>query len=205
MVWVVEHFQRMVSRLVKKLGLRPNDLVLDIGCNDGTLLKEFAAHDLQVVGVDPCKGTWELARKAGVTVFRTFWTLATGRSLNQLGLMPNIITTTACFYHVPDLHDFLAGVEAVCRDKGVLFMLDEVQTGLARTGEWFAFQHYGVSPDVVSMAKALGNGMPIGAIWAKSDVGAAFTSSLVRPGPPSSSPWVWKRAPIESTSSSTAW
>jgi acetylornithine/succinyldiaminopimelate/putrescine aminotransferase len=53
-------------------------------------------------------------------------------------------------------------------------MVDEVQTGLARTGEWFAFQHYGVSPDVVCLAKALGNGMPIGAIWAKTEVGAAF-------------------------------
>ena len=49
-----------------------------------------------------------------------------------------------------------------------------MQTGLARTGEWFAFQHYGVSPDVVCLAKALGNGMPIGAIWARSDIGAAF-------------------------------
>jgi acetylornithine/succinyldiaminopimelate/putrescine aminotransferase len=70
--------------------------------------------------------------------------------------------------------DYLQGVEELCRDRNLLFMVDEVQTGLARTGEWFAFQHYGVSPDVVCMAKALGNGMPIGAIWAKTEVGAAF-------------------------------
>ncbi|RZV47556.1 MAG: acetylornithine/succinylornithine family transaminase [Acidimicrobiia bacterium] len=70
--------------------------------------------------------------------------------------------------------DYLQGVEALCRERNILFMVDEVQTGLARTGEWFAFQHYGVSPDVVCLAKALGNGMPIGAIWAKTDVGAAF-------------------------------
>ncbi|MDH3607373.1 MAG: acetylornithine/succinylornithine family transaminase [Acidimicrobiia bacterium] len=70
--------------------------------------------------------------------------------------------------------DYFTGVEALCRDKGILFMVDEVQTGLGRTGEWFGFQHYGVSPDVVSMAKALGNGMPIGAMWARTDVGAAF-------------------------------
>lgn len=70
--------------------------------------------------------------------------------------------------------DYLQGVEALCRDRNILFMVDEVQTGLARTGEWFGFQHYGVSPDVVSMAKALGNGVPIGAIWAKTDVGSAF-------------------------------
>ncbi|NNC92257.1 MAG: acetylornithine/succinylornithine family transaminase [Acidimicrobiia bacterium] len=70
--------------------------------------------------------------------------------------------------------DYLRGVEALCRDHNILFMVDEVQTGLARTGDWFAFQHSGVSPDVVCLAKALGNGMPIGAIWAKTDVGAAF-------------------------------
>jgi acetylornithine/N-succinyldiaminopimelate aminotransferase len=49
-----------------------------------------------------------------------------------------------------------------------------VQTGLGRTGEWFGFQHYGIRPDVVTIAKALGNGVPIGACWARDDVAAAF-------------------------------
>jgi acetylornithine/N-succinyldiaminopimelate aminotransferase len=53
-------------------------------------------------------------------------------------------------------------------------MVDEVQTGLGRTGRWFAHQHYGVRPDVVTMAKALGNGVPIGACWARDEVAAAF-------------------------------
>ncbi len=53
-------------------------------------------------------------------------------------------------------------------------MVDEVQTGLARTGAWFGFQHYDVAPDVVCMAKALGNGVPIGATWAKAEVAGAF-------------------------------
>ncbi|MDH3425776.1 MAG: aminotransferase class III-fold pyridoxal phosphate-dependent enzyme, partial [Acidimicrobiia bacterium] len=70
--------------------------------------------------------------------------------------------------------DYLEGVERYCRKMNILFMVDEVQTGLARTGTWFGFQHYDVSPDVVCMAKALGNGMPIGATWAKSEVAAAF-------------------------------
>jgi acetylornithine/succinyldiaminopimelate/putrescine aminotransferase len=53
-------------------------------------------------------------------------------------------------------------------------MLDEVQTGLGRTGHWFAFQAQGLEPDVVTMAKALGNGMPVGACWARAEVAAAF-------------------------------
>jgi acetylornithine/succinyldiaminopimelate/putrescine aminotransferase len=53
-------------------------------------------------------------------------------------------------------------------------MLDEIQTGFGRTGEWFGFQHAGVVPDVVTMAKAMGNGFPVGATWAKRDVAAVF-------------------------------
>ena len=70
--------------------------------------------------------------------------------------------------------DYLHAVRRICDDRGLLLILDEVQTGLGRTGRWFAFQHYGVTPDVVTMAKALGNGVPIGACWARADVADAF-------------------------------
>ncbi|MCY4037824.1 MAG: acetylornithine/succinylornithine family transaminase, partial [bacterium] len=69
---------------------------------------------------------------------------------------------------------YFRAVRELCDDRGVLLMLDEVQTGLARTGRWFAHHHDGVEPDVVTMAKALGNGMPIGACWARTEVAAAF-------------------------------
>lgn len=70
--------------------------------------------------------------------------------------------------------DYLRGAESLCREAGILLMLDEVQTGLGRTGRWFAHQRHGISPDVVIIAKALGNGMPIGATWAREEVAAAF-------------------------------
>jgi predicted acetylornithine/succinylornithine family transaminase len=69
---------------------------------------------------------------------------------------------------------YLQGARRLCDERGALLMVDEVQTGLGRTGRWFAFQHVGVAPDVVTMAKALGNGVPIGACWARADVAAAF-------------------------------
>ena len=53
-------------------------------------------------------------------------------------------------------------------------MIDEVQTGFGRTGEWFGFQHAGITPDVVALAKGIANGMPVGAIWARDEVAAAF-------------------------------
>lgn len=70
--------------------------------------------------------------------------------------------------------DYLVGLRQLCTDRNILLMVDEVQTGLGRTGRWFGFQHLGVRPDVVTMAKALGNGMPVGACWARAEVAAAF-------------------------------
>jgi acetylornithine/N-succinyldiaminopimelate aminotransferase len=70
--------------------------------------------------------------------------------------------------------EYLQGVRRLCDERGILLIVDEVQTGLGRTGRWFGFQHAGVVPDVVTMAKALGNGVPIGACWAKADVADAF-------------------------------
>jgi acetylornithine/N-succinyldiaminopimelate aminotransferase len=72
---------------------------------------------------------------------------------------------------------YLAGLREVCDRHGWLLMLDEVQTGMCRTGRWFAFQHEGVTPDVMTLAKSLGNGVPIGACLAR---GAA--AGLIRPG-----------------------
>ncbi|MCU1486977.1 MAG: argD [Actinomycetia bacterium] len=74
----------------------------------------------------------------------------------------------------PATAEYFQGVRRICDERGLLFMVDEVQTGLGRTGEWFGFQHFGVQPDVVTMAKALGNGVPIGACWARDDVADAF-------------------------------
>jgi acetylornithine/N-succinyldiaminopimelate aminotransferase len=70
--------------------------------------------------------------------------------------------------------EYFGGVRRLCDERGVLLMVDEVQTGLGRTGRWFGFQHLGIEPDVVTMAKALGNGVPIGACWARADVAAVF-------------------------------
>jgi acetylornithine/N-succinyldiaminopimelate aminotransferase len=72
---------------------------------------------------------------------------------------------------------YFQAVRAICDDRNLLMIVDEVQSGLGRTGRWWGFEHYGIRPDVVTCAKALGNGMPIGACWAIDDVAAAF-----RPG-----------------------
>lgn len=110
---VVRHFRELAPRVINKVGLKPNDLVIDVGCNDGTLLKAFAANGMRVLGVDPSERPGQLARANGVTVFQQFWNHETGKSLRQLGVRPEVITATAVFYHVPDLHDFCAGLNEV--------------------------------------------------------------------------------------------
>jgi acetylornithine/succinyldiaminopimelate/putrescine aminotransferase len=75
---------------------------------------------------------------------------------------------------VPADAQYLRDVRALCDERGVLLVMDEVQTGFARTGEWFGFQHAGIAPDVVTMAKAMGNGFPVGALWAPREIAAVF-------------------------------
>lgn len=74
---------------------------------------------------------------------------------------------------VPDA-DYLKGVKALCRDREALLIFDEVQVGMGRTGRLFAHEHCGITPDIMTLAKALGNGLPIGAMLAIEELSNAF-------------------------------
>jgi acetylornithine aminotransferase len=78
--------------------------------------------------------------------------------------------------HVAD-KAYVEYAAALCRDRGWLFMLDEVQSGIGRTGTWFGYQHFDVKPDVVTLAKGLGSGVPIGAAMT-----AGLAAGLFKPG-----------------------
>ena len=75
----------------------------------------------------------------------------------------------------PATQEFLQGLRKLCDERGMLLLLDEVQTGWCRTGAIMSYMNYGIKPDIVSMAKAMGGGMPIGAVCATEEVAAAFT------------------------------
>ena len=70
---------------------------------------------------------------------------------------------------------YLQEVRRLCDDAGILLIFDEIQTGMGRTGKLFAYEHFNVTPDIMSLAKALGNGLPIGAMLAAETVAKAFT------------------------------
>lgn len=69
---------------------------------------------------------------------------------------------------------YLKGIRKICDERGIMMIADEIQTGMGRTGRLFAFEHEDVIPDMITLAKALGNGFPIGALLAKEKIAAAF-------------------------------
>ncbi|MBQ1278746.1 MAG: aspartate aminotransferase family protein, partial [Thermoguttaceae bacterium] len=74
----------------------------------------------------------------------------------------------------PATEEFIKGVREICDEKDILFIADEIQCGMGRTGKMFAYQGYGVTPDIVTTAKALGCGVPVGAFLAKEKAAKAM-------------------------------
>jgi acetylornithine/N-succinyldiaminopimelate aminotransferase len=124
------------------------------------------------------------------SVQKGFRPLLTGFSfgeLNDLGAFARLVDddTSAIFVETiqgdgginPCTSEFLVGLRRLCDERNLLLMLDEVQCGAGRTGTFFAFEHAGIRPDAIAMAKGLGGGFPIGAMW----VGERF-ADLFTPG-----------------------
>lgn len=116
---VVAHFKKLSRHIVEKFNLENSSLIVDIGCNDGTLLSHFSDLGMRVLGVDPGSITGDLCRQKKINVCQTFWTRTTARALTDLNLLPRILTATAVFYHIPDLHDFVDGLREVMDEESV--------------------------------------------------------------------------------------
>lgn len=117
---VVQHFDKLADKTLKRYRIPSDGLVLDIGANDGTLLSKFRDRGLRVLGIDPCQRSSELSRKAGLTVFEAFWNQQTAEAIKQLGICPDLITATAVFYHIEDLHSFVQGLDSL-RGENTVF------------------------------------------------------------------------------------
>jgi len=72
--------------------------------------------------------------------------------------------------YVPPPDDFLSGVERICQENCICFIVDEVQSGFGRSGKWFAFEHYGIKPDIMVMAKGMASGFPLSGIAARGEI-----------------------------------
>jgi len=116
---ILQHFEELSAKLVDRFRLAENGLVVDVGANDGSLLNAFKSRGVSVLGIDPCESTGKLAQDKGIDVLRKFWGFTAAEELESTGVKPNLITATAVFYHVSDLHDFLRGIRTLLCGNGV--------------------------------------------------------------------------------------
>lgn len=136
---VVSHFNKIVEDVLTRYEIPENSLVLDIGANDGTLLSIFRSEGMRVLGIDPGIRTGRLAKKNGITICETFWGRDTAQALDQLKLIPDLITATAVFYHVEDIHSFVEGLSLLMAER-TLFLVQCVY--LKDLVEKFQFDHF---------------------------------------------------------------
>jgi len=78
----------------------------------------------------------------------------------------------------PVSQEFIAAARELCDSTGALLLVDEIQSGMGRTGEWFAYQHYGIQPDITTLAKPIANGLPMGAMLCTEDAARAFSPGM---------------------------
>jgi len=105
-------------------------------------------------------------------------------SYNDLNAVEEAVTDKTCAVFIEVIQceggviigqdAYIQGLRELCDKYGILLIIDEVQTGMGRTGAWFGYEHYGIEPDIFTCAKALGGGVPLGAVLAKGDAAHAF-------------------------------
>lgn len=103
---------------------------------------------------------------------------------NEIETLHNKIETSTCAVIIEPIQgeggvrcpdpEYLKNVRRICDETGTLLIFDEIQTGMGRTGKLFAYEHFGIEPDIMTLAKALANGLPIGAMLAKEHIASAF-------------------------------
>jgi acetylornithine aminotransferase/acetylornithine/N-succinyldiaminopimelate aminotransferase len=172
-------------------------------CNSGAEANEAAIKLVRRYGAEWLGGKYEILSTHGSFHGRTLATLtATGQEkvragydplpagfrqvpYNDVNAMEEAVderTTAAILVEpiqgeggvtVPD-RGYLRGLRELCDKRGILLVFDEVQVGMGRTGKLFAYEHFGVEPDIMTLAKALGGGLPLGAMLAKEKVARSF-------------------------------
>jgi acetylornithine/N-succinyldiaminopimelate aminotransferase len=172
-------------------------------CNSGAEANEAAIKLARKFGSDKRDGRYEILTALGSFHGRTMATIsATGQEKIRQGFAPTLegfryvpfgdlpameaaISDRTVGILVEPIQGeggvnvppagYLKGLRALCDRNGLLLMLDEVQTGMGRTGKLFAYEHEGVAPDIMTLAKALGGGIPIGAMLARREVAESFS------------------------------
>jgi len=115
-----DHLHGLATYVVKQFNLSARDLVVDIGSNDGTLLSGFLRHGVRTLGVDPAANLARLAAEKGVNTHVGYFGATTARNLRDQHGDASVITSTNSFPHIPDLDDFMKGVDILLKPDGRL-------------------------------------------------------------------------------------
>jgi SAM-dependent methyltransferase len=113
-----DHFAEVSDTLVGRHGLGADDLVVDIGCNDASLLDAFRGYGVRTLGVDPAANLAERARDLGIDRYTGFFGASTSAEIRERWGQASLITATNTFPHIPDLRDFMVGIEELLAPDG---------------------------------------------------------------------------------------
>jgi C-methyltransferase C-terminal domain/Putative zinc binding domain/Methyltransferase domain len=116
------HLQDLADVVADIRALGPTDLVVDVGANDGTLLKAFAAHGVRTLGVDPAVNLAQLAAGDGIDRYTGFFTASSAGEIVERWGHAAVITATNTFPHIPDLHDFMMGIDTALAPGGAFVL-----------------------------------------------------------------------------------
>lgn len=119
---LTEHFVQLVKEAIEKSKLTEDSLVVDIGSNDGTLLKAFKAYKIKTLGVEPATNIAKLAESNGIETFNDFFSYQTASKIVKEKGNAKIITATNVFAHVYDLDDFIKGIDVLMEDEGIFII-----------------------------------------------------------------------------------
>lgn len=114
------HASRYADMIIRRLGLVPESFVIEVGANDGYLLKNFVASGIPCLGIEPTEGTAAAAEAEGIPILRQFFGESLGKRLASEGRQADLIIGNNVFAHVPDINDFTAGLKAALKPGGTI-------------------------------------------------------------------------------------
>jgi SAM-dependent methyltransferase len=139
------HLYDLSDLLAERYHLKGEDLVIDIGCNDGTLLSGFSRHGVRTLGVDPAANLAELTRANGIERYVGFFNSETAQTIRDKWGRAALITATNTFPHIPDLPDFIGGIKTTLAPGGVFVIEAHYLMDLLEQGAFDTIYHEHVS------------------------------------------------------------
>ncbi|NOZ02770.1 MAG: class I SAM-dependent methyltransferase [Deltaproteobacteria bacterium] len=115
---LLAHFEKSANSLIEGLDLGPDSLVIEAASNDGYMLRNFVAHDIPVLGIDPAKAQADIAREAGIDTMDAFFTKHLAADLKKEGRRADLFLANNVLAHVPHLNGFVEGIDTVLKDSG---------------------------------------------------------------------------------------